>query len=229
MNGIRGTVALHQPNRRGPVTVSVRLDGLDQLGEDERWGWHIHEYPVNFALLNEFPCDAAYVGGHYDPDDRISNENYTEDCSPTTRQACELGDLSGRFGSLHPNQSTYQFIDREFNLYGPRTFVGRSIVIHRTGGFRWACANIEYDGHNTLETFVATFPHDPFQQERSIQGDVVLRRSAKRAGISLCGVLYRVDTGPKSTTHKWNLREGTCENLKVRKMNHKEKKIATFT
>ena len=213
MNGIRGNVTFSQDNIYDPITVVAEFDGLDQF-EDEMWGWHVHDCPINFALLQEYPCSTASVGGHFDPDDRSSNENYTMNCMENSEE-CELGDLSGRFGRLLHDQSTYmyQFQERGLNLYDENTFVGRSIVIHRTHGFRWACANIEYDGHDRLDTFVASFPKDPKQQVNTIQGDIVMRLPSRRAAVSLSGVLHRVDDGPKDTSHKWSLRRGTCDSL----------------
>lgn len=215
MNGIRGNVTFSQANYHAPVSVVAKFDGLDQFGEDEQWGWHVHDFPINFGLLEEFPCTTSSVGGHFDPDNRRDNANYTEDCSPESMEECELGDLSGRFGPLSPSQSMYQFVsqDNDINLYGPDSFVGRSIVIHRQDGFRVACANIEYNGRNRLETFIARFPNDIYMQQNTLQGDIVLRRSSKRLGMSLMGLLFRVDGGPVDTRHNWNLRQGTCDSL----------------
>ena len=218
MNGIRGTIVFTQTRAGvGPVHITLNIEGLDQFGEDERWGWHIHEYPINYALLEEDPCTVASVGGHYDPDNRGSVENYADLCGPTnetSRRFCEIGDMAGRFGRLRPNQTVYHFDHEELDLYGPYSPIGRSIVIHRTHGFRLACANIEYDGHNQLETFIARFPLDPTQQQLTLQGDIILRRSRKRTGVSLYGTLYRVDGGPVGVSHDWNIRVGDCDDLK---------------
>ncbi len=215
MNGIQGNITFSQNRRSSNVKVVAMFDGLDQFGEDERWGWHVHDCPINFALLEEFPCSTSSVGGHFDPDDRRSNENYTTDCMPETSEECELGDLSGRFGRLLPNVSTYRydFGRSSFNLYDRNTFVGRSVVIHRTDGFRWACANIGYDAHNRLDTYVARFPKNPKQQINTLQGDVVLRHSTGRTAVAIFGILQRVDGGPVDIAHKWNLRYGTCDSL----------------
>ena len=215
MNGIQGNVTFSQKDINSPVNVVAMFDGLDQFDEDEMWGWHVHDCPINFAKMEEFPCSTASVGGHFDPDNRAANVNYTNECNPSSPELCELGDLSGRFGRLTPDRSVYQysFSTREFNLFDENTFVGRSVVLHRTDGFRWACANIGYDGHNRLDTFVARFPLNPKQQQNTIQGDVVLRRSIKRAGVSVFGELFRVDGGPVDTSHNWFLKPGTCDSL----------------
>lgn len=207
MNGIQGTVHFYQRREGAPVHITVRLDGLNQF-QGERWGWHIHEHPINWGNLERNPCSFENIGDHYDPDNRANVPNYMTVCA-NDNSLCEVGDLNGRHGRLRSNQSVYTFVDNHLSLYGPYSPIGRSILIHRTHGFRYACANIEYDGHQALETFRATFPCNPKEQSPVFQGEVIMRRSAHRHGVTLEANLYRVDNDPSlNRTYNWSLYAG---------------------
>ena len=214
MNGVRGTIQFYQQDDCSPVTIDVNLQGLDQY-EGEMWGWHVHERPINWALLEQNPCSLENVGDHYDPLNVASNENYTQNCADDPEE-CEVGDLVGRHGTLKHDQSFYWFSDEQLNLYGPHSIIGRSLVIHRTHGFRYTCANIEYDSHNNIQTYHASFPCNPKEQNPALQGEVIMRRSVGRQGVTLEARLYRVDNGPLGIDHVWSLWRankdtGTCD------------------
>ena len=63
--------------------------------------WHVHRFPVDLTLDPAPRCLNNYVGGHYDPFAVRSNPNYATDCNPDNRTACEVGDLTGKFGQLN--------------------------------------------------------------------------------------------------------------------------------
>jgi len=104
--------------------------------------YHIHSYWLNDSVTssaNAF-CGSSYTGGHFDPNlacgpsseeasgicpmiSRTSQYNYSYSCSPNIFQrgdygACEVGDISGKFGYVTGNddntnifQSTHTYID----------------------------------------------------------------------------------------------------------------------
>jgi Cu/Zn superoxide dismutase len=115
---VRGTVTFTQVEG-GPAVIDTDLQGLD-FGPN---GWHVHSLPVSASATS---CSSAETGGHYNPTGH-----------PVT------GELSARHGHL-PNSSTSlaQYIDENMTLFGPDSIVNRSIVIHKYGGDRWACASI---------------------------------------------------------------------------------------
>lgn len=212
--GLRGTVSFFQ--RRSTdrsVKIAVNMRGLQHVNDSAaRFGWHVHEYPVTFGLLQDMPCSEQQVGDHYDPLDRSSSPTYDVDCR-NRKDLCEVGDLAGKFGPLQPSQSVYTFEDVNMNLYSSFSPVGRSIVIHQSDGSRFACANIEYDGDAQVETYRAPFPNPP------LQGDIILKRQVGKVGVTLHVELYRVDSGPVDVQLGWSLRvgapneDGTCGNL----------------
>ena len=135
-------------NLDNQTMIRISLTGLDQY-PSETFPWHIHNYP--FTTQHDDPCSAASVGGHFDPFMASSRPDYSTRCSTTNRSLCEVGDLSGKFGDLTPNNSPNRFhIDAYLPLYGVHSIVGRSVVIHRSNGARWVCANIEYPSDVTV-------------------------------------------------------------------------------
>lgn len=201
MGGVRGSIQFYQAFPGEPVRIHVNLDGLDQFSD--RYPWHIHDFPVRFGLLRDFPCSAEEVGGHYDPTGVGNNENYTELCAANPDN-CEVGDLGGKLGALVNNQPWQSFDDPRLSLFGPQSIVGRSIVIHRQGPGepRWVCANIEYNGVRLI-TMRAPFQNGP------LQGDIIFRRVEGRADTTISVDLYRIDNGSlDSMNHSWNLRVG---------------------
>ena len=205
MNGIRGNVQFHQQNMEGDVIISINLEGLDQYPNEE-WKWEVHEYPITNALLREEPCSSRVVGNLYDPTEATDSADYEENCAEEG-DACAVGDLTGRHGPLMSNQTSYQFTDNTVNLFYDHSLVGRALVLRRESGFRFACANIQYDAIGRVETYVAPFPFDPQQQDNNIQGEIVLRRPQGRCGVTLDASLFRVDGSP-DTVLGWSLRRG---------------------
>jgi hypothetical protein len=96
--------------------VDTNLDGLE-FGPNP---WHVHELAVAAGATD---CDAT--GGHYNPDS-----------SP------QMGELSAHLGDLTNPSTNRQDIAEHISLYGADNIVDRSIVLHKTGSERWACASI---------------------------------------------------------------------------------------
>ena len=202
MNGVRGQVHFYQAYRGAPVDITTNLEGLDQY--TEQYPWHIHECPINFALLRDFPCSQSEVGGHYDPTGAaVDNPDYPEDCA-SDPDLCEVGDLGGKLGRLQYDRPIEYFEDPRLSLFGPQSPVGRSLVIHRQDGSRWACANLEYAGVR-----VYTWRY-PFTEECGpFQGEVIIRRVEGKAETTINVDLYRIDGEPvPSSGHLYSLRRG---------------------
>nr|CAH7717996.1 unnamed protein product [Callosobruchus chinensis] len=106
---------------------------------------HLKQY-LNFQTPVEedlqFPCEDTSLYGHWNP------LNVDPASSPRAYQGTpdqyEMGDLSGKFGSLD-NRTAYNtyYNDTLLTLFGPRSVLGRSIVIHKKDTRRWACSTIE--------------------------------------------------------------------------------------
>ena len=78
----------------------------------------------------EFPCEGTSLYGHWNP----LNVNTNDVPLPGvgTSDQYEMGDLSGKFGTLE-NRKKYSTVynDTMLPLFGLRSILGRSIVIHK--------------------------------------------------------------------------------------------------
>ena len=88
----------------------------------------IFQTPIEMDL--EFPCEATTLYGVYDPEN-VSARDVPKPGEGTTDQY-EMGNLSGKFGTLD-NRKRYAttYNDTGLPLFGPRSILGRSIVIHK--------------------------------------------------------------------------------------------------
>ena len=205
MGGVRGFVQFFQKNRHEPVEIHVNLEGLDQFTDS--YPWHVHDFPVRYALLNDYPCSPDEVGGHYDPLDAISNPNYDTDCNMDPTE-CEVGDFSGKLGLLANDQQWQTFVDPNLSLFGPLSIVGRSLVIHRgiPPENRWICANIEYYDSNVEILRASLIPASTIAQ---YEGEVVIYKGKGRDDATIYVDVRTND--PNLEDHEWNLRLGQSE------------------
>jgi len=131
---INGRLEFIQDTGSSETHTLVELEGLEKFAK----GYHVHEIPVQPHL--EFACNGDAVGNHFNPwniDMSLSPINGTPD-------QYEVGDLSGKFGSLKDKMSVKQvYNDSNAPMFGMQSIVGRSIVIHKEyKGERWACSSI---------------------------------------------------------------------------------------
>lgn len=123
-------------------------------------GYHVHIAPVEGDL--EFPCEDSTVYGHWNP--RGVNPKLSPPPAMGSTDQYELGDLSGKFGTLD-GVSMYDnfYNDSRMPLYGYESIIGRSIVVHKKEqGRRWACSTLER-GYSPSEAreirAIASFHH----------------------------------------------------------------------
>ena len=109
--------------------------------------WHVHNNPVS---VGDSSCSSA--GAHYNPRlVDVSSSNYSVLCHGETPLGCEVGDLSGKAGTLDFNGGLGRLLYTDTDLpYTPRqennniSIANRSIVVHEAGAGpqRIACGNI---------------------------------------------------------------------------------------
>jgi len=143
-DSVTGNITFHQASPFSPTNVTVQLTGLSSRAS----GYHVHELPVDETVPGSEKCANSSAGGHFNPRNVVRIES-----SPTTFDAYEIGDLSGKYGSLAGKDSiSVMYSDPYLPLFGVDSIVGRSIVIHYPNGSWWLCANIKYD----MDTVSAT-------------------------------------------------------------------------
>ena len=132
MMGVSGSITFSQATGSSPTVVTIKLIGLAGIAGD----FHVHVSPIQ--LSSSTPCGSTETGGHFNPLGVPPGQ-----CSPTAPQLCEVGDLSGKSGSLAGLPSAdSMYYDSNLPLSGPNSIVGRSVVIHRATGENWVCADI---------------------------------------------------------------------------------------
>lgn len=124
--GVKGTVEFVPVADTNQVSIEVSLDGVVGLH-----GWHIHNLPVDMTVDPTIRCSTDQIGGHYDPLMAVEAEgsNYKTACSNNASK-CEIGDLSGKFGPIPIEPSTYTDETGLLTLSGRYGIIGRSIKFH---------------------------------------------------------------------------------------------------
>ena len=145
--------------------------------------YHVHSYWDNFASgvtsASGSDCVGANTGGHYDPTlacsgasqnltacNRLSRFGSVYDCQYLTKPyTCEVGDLSGKFGSLPYNENllftSSTFLIDNYPPYPEAYLVNdlpfwtmwASVVFHCSNGNRLLCAKFQ-----TTESTSCKFP-----------------------------------------------------------------------
>ncbi|KAL5120252.1 Cell surface superoxide dismutase [Cu-Zn] 4 [Pleosporales sp. CAS-2024a] len=125
-------IAVTAPSGPG-VAFSVSFSGLPATGGP--FIYHIHNKPVP-ANGN---CTAA--GAHLDPYMR----GETPPCDATKPETCQVGDLSGKHGSISADSFSAQYLDPYLSLTpGTPAFFGNlSFVVHLANKTRIGCANFQ--------------------------------------------------------------------------------------
>ncbi|GEQ67545.1 hypothetical protein JCM33374_g1210 [Metschnikowia sp. JCM 33374] len=124
--GITGSLTFS--SRNGYVAVNVNLAGLPRTGGP--FMYHIHEKRVAFT------GDCASTMGHFNPYNGVLNAK--------TLAMFEVGDLSGKYGTIPGTTYRRNYVDQYLSL-NPRNrafFGDLSVVVHLNDGTRIACANI---------------------------------------------------------------------------------------
>ena len=185
-----GTIQLFQPSVFWDTSMIVDLAGLEAGNK-----WHVHSYPVPGS------GDCMGTGGHFDP----AGADYTGSEAPPPY---EYGDLSGKWGKLNApsligandlfvNTGRGFVSDSTLPLSGSMSVLGRSIVIHRTDGTRWACATIPM---RILVTFPDMGPSYPY-------GSVLLYQESVTAPLSITASFMQLEAvalGAVRPGNKWH-------------------------
>lgn len=144
MRGIRGYFSFYQPSPFHVTEMRVNLINLRSKVST----YHVHQFPVPSLMASQSSmCSNGNVGGHWNPFGRnVSSPEYPNG-PDSTHDNYEVGDLSRKHMLLEgQNEVSMVFNDFNLPLFGPKSIVGRSIVIHRLDGSRYLCTSIGYPG-----------------------------------------------------------------------------------
>ena len=108
---VKGVATFEQNNPRAETKVTLTISGLPP---NTQHGWHIHQLGTIFPN-----CTAA--GLHFNPE----NVNHGDRLA----QVRHVGDL-GNFKTNDKGEAHVEFNDRLVSLFGDRSVLGRTLVIH---------------------------------------------------------------------------------------------------
>ncbi|XP_044046586.1 uncharacterized protein cusr [Siniperca chuatsi] len=144
MGGIKGYFSFRQASPFDVTELRVNLTNLkSSVGP-----YHVHHFPVpSVRSPPSSLCSNDNVGGHWNPFRVNVNDSTYPKMPGSTHDRYEAGDLSGKHMSLAgKNEVDMVFMDFNLPLFGQKSIVGRSVVIHQPGGARYVCASISYPG-----------------------------------------------------------------------------------
>ncbi|KAF2019017.1 Cu,Zn superoxide dismutase-like protein [Aaosphaeria arxii CBS 175.79] len=130
-NNVRGSVVAKTVEEGKGVKIEISVAGLPAEGGP--FMYHIHEKPV--------PADGncTGTGAHLDPFKR----GEVPVCNPEQKETCQTGDLSGKYGNLTTEKSSFEYIDKYISTdpLDLSYFGNLSVVIHTSNKSRISCAN----------------------------------------------------------------------------------------
>ncbi|KAF2367020.1 Superoxide dismutase copper/zinc binding domain [Trinorchestia longiramus] len=135
------------------IEVSLRHPGPNNRNVTRGHNWSVYVNPVSVDASVKFYQSRCVAGGYrWNPylihlAQPNAVEFYDKECTPEFPLRCEVGDLSGRLGTIDMGDKKQVFVDSNLPLDGEHSAMRRSIVIHNERGRveRYACANIEPD------------------------------------------------------------------------------------
>lgn len=140
-SGITGHIEFLAHKGTSTVKVLFHVRGLETQTPvvETGYSYHVHVNPIGAS------GNCADALGHFNPTN-VPNEFK---CDPKDPKACQVGDLSGKHGTMAAGRQDVRrsyvddqlrFDQKEFSM------VGRSVVIHGKDAVRLACANIIFYG-----------------------------------------------------------------------------------
>ena len=196
-SGVRGELRLSQRSRFEPTRLQLNVSGL--AGKAESFG--VHSLPVPPRVVRQ-PGPCGRVGGVYNPTE--VDPELTEPAGGATNDRYPVGDLSGKHGLLTGLDSFEAEVpDYQLPLWGPRSVVGRSLVVTSADeGKPWICANLQDSRPMITAAAIFRFPLGGrvlfSQPEDSPDEDTTVLQE---------GLLYNDGSMNGTDRHRWHVNE----------------------
>lgn len=194
--GVMGSMKFSQRSPLDVAQVQIAISGLQERAS----GYHIHKWPVPWKMTQgQQTCQGTDVAGHFNPHGIAIADSPA--AGTGTPDEYEVGDLSGKFGTLKDKASLYgTLMDTNLQLFGQNNIIGRSIVIHFADGSRWVCANI--DSTEKMVVGVASFLHP-------MVGYIYLKQPVDKpyAETQVYVELNTATTATRTTGHNWHVHQ----------------------
>ncbi|XP_063847913.1 uncharacterized protein LOC135093003 [Scylla paramamosain] len=192
--GVTGHITLTQASLFAPTDVTLALEGLKGMAG----GFHVHELPA-LPPRNPGVAHCSATKGHYNP--------YGVDVASSPEPGLgahdqyELGDLSGKHGMLLGLEDAHATVtDHNLPLFGPRSVLGRSLVVHKAEGARWVCANLRPTRPQLRASVTFRYP---------LVGEIIFEQEADDplSDTSVLVTYLVYSDGSRNTTgdHRWHV------------------------
>jgi Cu/Zn superoxide dismutase/Na+-transporting NADH:ubiquinone oxidoreductase subunit NqrD len=196
---IYGTITMKQDAAMSSAetTILVDLNRMDSAGNtvtSTGHGWHAHVTSVITPTGKLGSTNCANGGGHYNP------FGVTGTCNPMNITTCEVGDLSGKLGTLSfpATGGNRKFFTTPLPLSGMYSVAMRSIVVHGASGAgaRIGCAD-------TSSYAVAMF-------QGAISGSISFKQASSKDNTTLKVMLSGTTNAGGYHVHTLPLSAGSC-------------------
>ncbi|XP_023676080.1 uncharacterized protein cusr [Paramormyrops kingsleyae] len=199
MKGTKGTFTFSQVSPFDVTEVRVNLMNTKNLTRT----YHVHQFPMpESRSTEEDVCSHDNVGDHWNPHKVTVSDPAYPHGPGATHDMYEVGDLSGRHGSLDNISDVEQFFsDWNLPLFGTNSIVGRSVVIHQSNGARLLCGTIGYPGEVMVLKSVFRNP---------VVGTIYFTqlKSNKYTDVSIfMDLSYGNSSAPVSNGHNWHIHQ----------------------
>ncbi|KAK9760661.1 Cell surface superoxide dismutase [Cu-Zn] 4 [Basidiobolus ranarum] len=121
--------------------INIGVDVKSVIPTSDLYAWKVHESTLDASGS----CTSAK--SVLDP----KKVGTSSQCTPTTPDTCQLGDLSGKSSKLNSTTPAFSVVVPGLSMdahTSENSVVGRSLVIYRSDGTPLACANITEDHHD---------------------------------------------------------------------------------
>ena len=196
----------HEGAALSETSVYVELDyGDGTTTGTTGHSWAVHANPVGDDMLfTDASARCASAGGVFDPT-TVNSSGYDTQCKPSDPLRCQLGDLEKKLGPLAVRgtggPARAFFTDVHLPLQGPRSVVGKALVLKAASGASQtlACANMllvrplvaEARNWGDTQYGTVTFTQRMGVLQEPTRIDLDLRSMPASGQVS-----YRVDTAP---------------------------------
>jgi hypothetical protein len=228
-SGVSGSFTMRVTN--SSMTYSYALDFTEFNTTCDITGglvYHIHSFWRNTTASSSNVCGDAVTGGHYDPYlacapvsqaakdlcvnlSRTAAQGYTYNCNPSMysaghHYACEVGDLSSKFGWMKPvSTNTLRYEGSQYDPSPPMTpnfkqpasgiaTEWASLVVHcPKDSARMVCASFEFQGiQASADTSETSSSGSDNNDDEYSTGELVGILGGSAVGILIIGVLIGV-------------------------------------
>ncbi|XP_070540963.1 LOW QUALITY PROTEIN: uncharacterized protein [Ptychodera flava] len=134
---LSGTVVMKKIYYEGGFLgdTTILADLTLEEGEGVPYSWSVYS-----GYSETADCDG--IGEVYNPYQVETGGSYDSICSLSYQSHCQVGDLTGRYGNLSPEDGRARYTDINLPLIGESSVIGRTIKVTASGGSGGSCVTL---------------------------------------------------------------------------------------